>query len=413
MAEGPALESLLAKIGTLAATDRATAQKEVSQFNALSFFEPGEVISTTILSYLLNANAPHGQQYVFLGAFVKALGINLGGDKIKCASVQTEAQCFTQNSRRKIDLLILFSAGDKDYAVVVESKSHGAQDQDGQVRDYLEHLCKEYPRRDKFLFYLKDGGRPNCISILPDQWEKAHTDGICHAGDYRKIMGKWLSESLKCTNAPKLVHFLEDFAAFSWQEDNVKEARNSATKAKIDDIIHRTAEYSKVSSEDPNEFEALLAIYELHDHIWDRAVRLFMERVRDILQAQLPAWVIEGDFEDGNSCLDLVLSPAGADPEKIQVCLETEWDAKAEKGKRPCKPMNFVFFVRNGNGLLPLTPKKGDHWRREWPLGVTDIRSAEGLRALLTEQAAQEISTKFRNFATENWERIANCPHIQ
>jgi hypothetical protein len=52
MTDTSALEELLTEIGPLAAQDKAAATEEAPQSQALSFFSPGEAISTKILSYL-------------------------------------------------------------------------------------------------------------------------------------------------------------------------------------------------------------------------------------------------------------------------------------------------------------------------------------------------------------------------
>jgi hypothetical protein len=420
------LESLLAAIGPMAARDAVTAMEDVTQFQALSFFHPGEVISTKILSYLLDPHAPHGHNYIFLEAFLNALAIDLGGKELKCASVQTNALCYTQSPPRRMDILLLFSAGADDFAVVVESKSHGAGDQKDQIRDYLEHIQKAYRRRRKFIFYLNDGKPPGPKSIPPLEWEKAHKEGICHTDVYRVIMQKWCKESLAKCRAEKLRHFVEDFAAFSWKENRVNQVQSSVGRG-IQEIVEQKAEYTETSSKDSDHFDALLAIYDLHDETWMYAVRLFMNRVREILEEQLPEWTAICNFEDGNLCVELGLFPKGINPKDplIGVYLATEWEAKSESESQPCAPMYFVLYIRksttlpaplavefNPSGLMWIGPKKGDFWKRERPLGIADIKSADGLRSLVTEQAAQGIATTFRNFATENWEKIANSAGI-
>ena len=73
--------------------------------------------------------------------------------------------------------MILFRAGDKDYAIVVESKSHGAGDQKDRVRDYLEHIREEYRDRRKLLFYLKEGDTPILVKFIRSRLDLSRTEG--------------------------------------------------------------------------------------------------------------------------------------------------------------------------------------------------------------------------------------------
>ena len=87
---------------------------------------------------------------MFLNTFLDALEIDL--ERKKPQSVVVSAPPFyTDARRRQLDILILFRAGDTEYAVVVESKSHGAPDREDQMRDYLRWLRLTYPSRQKRL----------------------------------------------------------------------------------------------------------------------------------------------------------------------------------------------------------------------------------------------------------------------
>src|ERR1035437_2617056 len=133
----------------------------------------------------LNPHAPHGRHYAFLEAFLDALGIDLKGKKPQCAVVrsnalyytQTRPRQYTQTGPRLTDILILFKAGDKDYAIVVESRSHGAGDQKDRVRDYLEHIREEYRDRRKLLFYLKEGDTPILVKFIRSRLDLSRTEG--------------------------------------------------------------------------------------------------------------------------------------------------------------------------------------------------------------------------------------------
>jgi PD-(D/E)XK nuclease superfamily len=350
------IDTLLVEIAPLAKTDRDAAAESAPEFQALSFFESHEPISTKILSYLLNPYGPHGQNFLFLEEFLNALEIDLGRKKPKFAFVQPNAPCYTQTHPKFMDILILFSAGEQEYAVVVESKSHGANDQMNQVRDYLQHIRKEYPGKHKFLFYLSDGEPPSCESIPREEWEKAHNEGICNARNYRAVMNSWFRESrLKCPS-PKLKLFLDDFKAFSGREGKPMKNQSSA-EIRIKEIMQKRADESEEwNSQESNKFDALLTIYDLHDRIWEYAVRLFMDHIRKNLMGQLPEWdvaVPDYDFKNGNSSAELGLFPPGTDPGNplIGAYLATEWDESRKSRAR----IDFVLYIKKGDNM-PFPP---------------------------------------------------------
>jgi hypothetical protein len=380
----------------------------VPEFQALSFFSPGEVISTKILSYLLNPHALHGQGDMFLNTFLDALEIDL--ERKKPQSVVVSAPPFyTDARRRQLDILILFRAGDTEYAVVVESKSHGAPDREDQMRDYLRWLRLTYPSRQKQLVYLKDGTRPSDKSISVSEWDEGRIDGICSALSFRDVMDVWLKRSERACRVDKLKLFLEDFASFMGLGEKGEDVMSAVGKRIVAILREKANEHG--SSAVSDDFEGVLAIYDLHNEIWKTAIRLFMIRTAETLRTMLPEWETRYDAA-GESDLETIPPKVDLVRRSIGMYLTTGPDPKNGAATL------FIFYISGQRDLWPnLSFGSGKHshlmqlgtaqlWEWTRPVGVADIKSADGIRSLLTEQASYEIASTFARLATAHWEQI-------
>lgn len=389
----------LADVGPLAARDRnralEAAKEEAPEFRALSFFESGEVVATKILAYLLTPSAPHGQGDWFLRKFLEVLEVDLSNSRIGSPTVQTNAPCYTlgteeRSGYRLMDILIQFRADGVDYVVVIESKSHYAGDQENQIRDYLRHIRKAFPRSKKFLFYLKDGKPPGTISIPQVDWEGAKTERICQAKPYREVMSSWISECEKCKPA-KLKSFLGDFADFLNLGEHKSMSNDDETNARIKSIVSARASGPESSSP---ELDAVLRVFETHDRIPLWAIESCFERVSELFKVHFPRWTAEVKHDDAYVEMRLLKPEWGR---KVWIYLGSEDEA------RPChldlviqKDGNFTPAVHaqfNPNNCLHLGPGKNTYWRCPKPLGVENLRTEKGVRALLTEQGAVHIVT--------------------
>jgi hypothetical protein len=216
-------------------------QKQAPRFSTLSFHKPGENVSTKILAYFLDPCERHGQRQMFLKSFLDALEIDLNNQELSLVQVQPNAPCPINGSLRWMDMLITFTAGNDDWAIVIESKSHWAPDQDAQVEDYVKYLnglhCK-----NKYFYYLKDDNPPSRRSILRDEWDEAVETGRCISKDYRTIMRSWFSSVLKEQLPQKVRLFLCDFRQFLPLEDTNMKADSEAEKSEIWKVVRRIIE---------------------------------------------------------------------------------------------------------------------------------------------------------------------------
>jgi hypothetical protein len=444
MNDSSMFDIFLKDIGPLAAQDHKIRQKVLMEqapgFQALSFFRSGEVVATNILAYLLTPSAAHGQQDLFLKTFLSALHINLGHHELHSVIVETNAPCYTLKAGRRdpdellelseqdpslsiggygyrmMDILIQLKADD-ECVIVIESKSHGAGDPKNQINDYLEHICKAYPARRKYLPYMKDGEPPGGESIDLAKWN-AIVDGhrICHEVDFRKVMITWLELcQAKCV-APKIGFFLRDFAAFL----NLEIPKMIPTDTQIGQRVTQIIDAAAVNADGDNaEFYSLVAIYEMHEEIWKRVVMHCMNRMRDLVALELPDWIvrIEGYTSEasGKCYVETVIHRQNWGKEKPDLWIglgsedyngPTYLDLYIRKSEQ-LSPMTAQEF--DDKHLLRIGPKKSDRTRQIRLAGIRDLRSAEGLRSLLTDQAAMHIATEVVRLAGEYQSALDAC----
>lgn len=444
MNDSSMFDTFLRDIGLLSAQDDELRQKVLMEqapgFHALSFFRSGEVVTTNVLAYLLTPSAAHGQKDLFLKAFIRALNLNLGDHDFHSVIVETNAPCYTLKARlrdpdelrelgeqdptlsigyygyRMMDILIQLKAED-ECVIVIESKSHGALDQHNQMNDYLEHMCKAYPVRRKYLIYMKDGEPPGEESIDLVKWN-ALVDGhrICYEVDFRRVMTTWLELCQAKCAAPRLRFFLRDFAAFLNLETQEMIPIDTQIRQRITQIIDVAA----VNTDGENiEFDSVVAIYGMHEEIWKRVVMHCMNRTRDLVSLELPDWIvrIEGYTSETNGRFYVettIHRPNwGKDRPAFWICL----------GSEDCNgPTYLDLYIRKSEqfspviardfddkGLLRIGAKKNDRTRQIRLLGIRDLRSAEGLRSLLTDQAAMHIATEVVRLAGEYQSGLDAC----
>ncbi|MFC0819801.1 PDDEXK-like family protein [Moraxella marmotae] len=184
-----------------------TALYDANRFNPFCFMKTDENGLSAILAFLLDPNQTHGQQDLFLNAFLKYLNLMefLAYDSV---SVFTEKTVLTQ---RRHDIFIEGYIKQKlAWVISIENKLRDAVDQPKQLTDYLADLkSKNVPF---FLIYLpKLNTAPDKSSISETQWQELikHNKG-------KSLSTQHLIEWLDRTPivAPKIRQFCDDFKAF-------------------------------------------------------------------------------------------------------------------------------------------------------------------------------------------------------
>jgi hypothetical protein len=418
MTDTSILEAFLAQIGPLASDDYAAHQRhtaeEAPEFHALSFFHSRETIVSQIIGYLLKPTAQHGQGQLFLKAFLDALDLKC--ENARSVTVQVEPPCYTLSSRRRMDILIRFTADSVDYAIAIESKSHFAGDLKNQVHDYLRHLRSAFPGATVRLFYLNYGKEPNESSIKKSEWIKARALGLCDARDFQTVIADWVKRCCNDTRiAPRLKYFLNDFAAFAGVEKERSMVDDGAVQKHVERIIKQSASDVDDAS---SELDGVLAIYALHEKIWQYAVRQCIERVQAIAKVQLPDWdsTVKTYFEEPSSYYcELKLWKSrwtfASDSEpNLSVVMATEDEP----------PRLVIVIKKHGDfhrasasfteeGKLIIGPRKRQFWYNVVLNGVENIRNAETVRYMLTRQGAVEIAQQLERFIESHGTNMDDC----
>ena len=155
------LERFFAEVGprleTAQTLDDELDRQLARRFNVFRYLRTDEMGFSRIIADLLNPAGDHGQGAAFLELLTAKLdfasGVDLGG-----AKVQTERQIV---DRRRIDIVVEI---DSKHCLAIENKSNFADDQEGQVADYL-HWLSQYSQ--SLLVYLSptgDGPREGSVA---------------------------------------------------------------------------------------------------------------------------------------------------------------------------------------------------------------------------------------------------------
>ena len=156
------LERFFAEVGprleTAQTLDDELDRQLARRFNVFRYLRTDEMGLSRIIADLLDPAGDHGQGAAFLKLLMAKLDFASGVD-LSDAKVQTERQI---DGRRRIDIVVEI---DSEHCLAIENKSNDAPDQEGQVKDYLNGLEKEYTH--SLLIYLSptgDGPRERSVA---------------------------------------------------------------------------------------------------------------------------------------------------------------------------------------------------------------------------------------------------------
>lgn len=199
------------------------------EFNCFNYLYPNENRLSNVLAKLLDPNGGHGQGAHFLKMFLEEISkkypdkgplksiIELSGDDLKncVATPEVEVQTsYIKSDQRRIDILIHFSAsGPKGFGLAIENKPWD-RDQSTQIKDYNEHLKKQYGEKNYTQIYLSGRGEPpKEISISEEDRQKLEEQGVFHIFTYSELHD-WCSRCVEKCQSHRLRCFLEDFASY-------------------------------------------------------------------------------------------------------------------------------------------------------------------------------------------------------
>ncbi len=185
-----------------------------SSFNVFDYLNPDENLLSQIIADLLNPNGSHGQDNIFISAFLAKL------HKVGCklpknwhsfteANVVNEASTsFISNTARRIDIRIELPG---PFGIGIENKPW-AEEQEAQLADYRKELERRYKGNFVLVFLCQRGRLP--ISIKDTELSELKENGMAAVLNYSDEFLSWLQDCIKLTEADKVRHFLKDFLRY-------------------------------------------------------------------------------------------------------------------------------------------------------------------------------------------------------
>ena len=207
--------------------DRKLAQR----FNILDYLRDDELGLSRIIADLLNPKASHGQGMLFLQTLLSLEGLKNtrhwpGLDRNQI-SVVVERKI---TANRRIDISVHIGGTDgQTYCLAIENKPY-AGDQKNQVKDYLDHLKREYCDRFLLIYLSRTGEGPLEESIRKtelDAWKDRFAIMPYYRGQedqsdkfaafHPHSLADWFGECRKNCEVDRLRWFLRDAETFCQQ----------------------------------------------------------------------------------------------------------------------------------------------------------------------------------------------------
>jgi len=184
------------------------------QFNCFDFIDSDENKLSEIIAHLLNPQATHAQNDLFLQLFFKKIEIKYP-DCDQQVTVNCEVVTHSiKNNQRRIDILVDFK---KDcFGLAIENKPW-AGDQNKQLSDYNEHLGNIYGNKYCLIYLSGNDSDPSSESISEEKRNELEENKQYKKINFSDIVS-WLEQCEKESKSDHVKHFLRDFIAYCQQE---------------------------------------------------------------------------------------------------------------------------------------------------------------------------------------------------
>ena len=257
-------------------------RKLAHRFNVLEYLRQDESGLSRIIGDLLNPKASHGQGVLFLQTLLSLERLKNTQDWPDLAMSQILVKDERETTvGRRIDISVHIGGTDgKPYCLAIENKPY-ADDQENQVKDYLEYLRREYGERFLLIYISPTGEGPSEWSIHKtelDEW-KDHFAIMPYQGGQEEqadefsalrisnSLADWLGECRKNCEVDRLRLFLRDAEIFCQQTFG-------GQAMTID--IERKATFDFVLS-DPSNLKTALAVCESWPDVRDHICKKFLK----------------------------------------------------------------------------------------------------------------------------------------
>lgn len=186
-----------------------------SDFNVFNYIRPDELILSWLISDLLNVSGNHGQQGLFLSAFLNALGKEGRYSEGDIVSIQLEKGTRYFDEERaydgRIDIHISIDSNNRKFGIAIENKPW-AKDQNQQIKRYIDEMEKSYD--DFILVYLSKGHDPSEGSISQIELEEYKSKGLIKTWSYNPDLRNWLQKCRMECQSDKVRWYLSDFISY-------------------------------------------------------------------------------------------------------------------------------------------------------------------------------------------------------
>ncbi|CUB00920.1 PDDEXK-like family protein [Thiomonas bhubaneswarensis] len=201
-------------------------------FRIFDYLRTDESGLSRCLATLLNPQGSHGQQQVFLKAFLRRMPQKIR-DEMSSESATVTLEHQTIDGRR-IDILIDNSSG----IIGIENKPWAA-DQDRQLTDYADHLSKVAGDRPWTLVFLSNR-EPSSSSLPKSRRKELEVLGQFMMMTYHEL-NDWLAECAGQSRALKVRVFIEELGKFISSDINGEVEMSEAEE--IEKTVFATPEH--------------------------------------------------------------------------------------------------------------------------------------------------------------------------
>ena len=172
-----------------------------TDFNIFACIKPDEKRLSNVIANLLDPASSHGQQGVFLDAFLRRIGKD---DLCNRQPHQVTTEYRIEDPEGWLDVLVDFGA----FGIAIENKPW-AKEGDKQLLRYSDYLSKKYNDQFCLIYLTLSGDKPD--SIDGDKRDHLMKQGKLLCISYHSDILEWLRECCQLCESDKFRGFLRDF----------------------------------------------------------------------------------------------------------------------------------------------------------------------------------------------------------
>ena len=269
--------------------ERELNRRLAHRFNVLDYLRTDELGLSSVIADLLDPRANHGQGPFFLQVMLEKLELTEHWPDLELADATVSVERVI-TAQRRIDVSVKIPDGSGEYCLAIENKPY-AGDQENQVRDYLNHLDREFD--DRFLLvYLSPAGDPPSDWSLPrsdlGQWtgrfavmayhNQDNSDGTANEADTVDVYEAF-SASLSLTDWLDFCHDKCQVERLRWF---LSDARSFCQRTFGDHHMTTDSEARAVEEyllSNPENLAVALKVYESWPAVRDHICRQFLEQI--------------------------------------------------------------------------------------------------------------------------------------